>query len=334
MFCVECGKEGKTIRDGLCPDCYIKKYSPFFTLPKTVDLQRCVNCNAFKYKDSWLDTSLEKILEKILTSNTKTELKNTKIEIQCKEKQDSADCIVKASGYIEDIMIEENHKILVRKIRTICQNCSRKAGGYFEAILQVRGKIDKKIIKDVKEQMEKETLKGRKDAFISKIKETSNGIDFYIGKKEIARNIVKKLHEKFGGQIKTSPKLAGVKDGRKVYRMTYLLRLPDYRKGDFVKINDKIFLIKNITGKRINILDLTNWEKKSHSNLSNLKIEVVGRANDAEEAIVVSETEKELQIMLPENYEVKEILKPKQIKLNSKTVNIFRYGNEIFLIPE
>jgi len=333
MFCVECGKEGKIVQDGLCLDCYIKKYSPFFILPKTIDLQRCVSCGAFRYKNSWLDISLEKVLEKILDSKTKTELKKLKVKIECKEKQDSADCIVTSSGYMDDFKIEEKHKILVRKIRTICQNCSRKAGGYFEAILQLRGKVDKEIIRDVEELIEREAIKGRKDAFISKIKKTGNGVDFYIGKKEIARNVVKRLHEKFGGEVKTSPKLAGVRDGRRTYRMTYLLRLPEYRKGDFVKINGRIFLIKNISGKKISILNLTNWEKKSHSNLANLKIELVGRADDVEEAIVVSETESELQIMLPKSYEVKEILKPKQIKFNLKTVKIFRHGKEVFLIP-
>jgi nonsense-mediated mRNA decay protein 3 len=342
MFCVECGKEKTIFQDGLCIDCYIKKKSPFFVVSERIELQNCVHCNAFKHKKSWYNLKLEEILKKILENEIKTniEINNPKISIECEEKRDIATCNILLSGFLDDHEIKEKQKMVVYKKKTVCPICSKKAGGYFEAILQLRSDkkdIDKKekneVITTISKLIQEQIYKDEKEVFLSKVKDTQGGVDFYISKKEVARNIAKKLHERFGGTVKASPKLVGMKEGKRVYRMTYLVRLPKYKKGDFIRIDKNIFLVTNIKKRDVHLLDLSNWEKKNYSDTTNLKIEVVGTQKDIEEVIVVSESKDELQIMFPKHYEIKEVVKPKPIQFKSKTIKIFRYDNEIFILP-
>ena len=42
------------------------------------------------------------------------------------------------------------------------------------------------------------------------------------------------VQEQFGGEIKHSSKNVGMREGKQIYRMTYLLRLPAFKKGDFI----------------------------------------------------------------------------------------------------
>ena len=76
--------------------------------------------------------------------------------------------------------------------------------------------------------------KGNRALFITDSKEEHGGLDFYLSDKGSALTITKKVQGKYGGSIKQSSKNIGMKDSRQVYRMTYLLRLPSFRKGDFI----------------------------------------------------------------------------------------------------
>ena len=46
--------------------------------------------------------------------------------------------------------------------------------------------------------------------------------------------------------------------------MTYLLRLPSYKKDDFVKVKDTYFQIIAIHGKKVHMLNLSNWDEISY----------------------------------------------------------------------
>jgi len=104
--------------------------------------------------------------------------------------------------------------VLVAKAQ--CAECSRAGSQYFEAIIQLRGgeKKVERMARLLSRQLERTT-------FIPRLEELREGIDIYCGSRNeaIAALNLYKL-----GFMRTE-KLAGEKNGKRLYRTTLLVRL-------------------------------------------------------------------------------------------------------------
>ncbi|MFA6214668.1 MAG: NMD3-related protein [Candidatus Micrarchaeia archaeon] len=105
--------------------------------------------------------------------------------------------------------------VLVQKEQ--CVECARSNSQYFEAIIQIRGDDRLKV-----ERMA-DTLAKRVESrsFIPKIEELKEGIDIYCGSRNEA---IAALNAQKLGFVRTE-KLAGEKNGKRLYRTTLLVRL-------------------------------------------------------------------------------------------------------------
>ena len=56
--------------------------------------------------------------------------------------------------------------------------------------------------------------------------ENRDGLDITVGSQHIGLLIVQGITAQFGGRYTTHPKLVGEKNGRQLFRITYLVRLP------------------------------------------------------------------------------------------------------------
>lgn len=99
----------------------------------------------------------------------------------------------------------------------ICQDDYRKSSGYYEAVVQLRGTHDR--VTRMAEKIRK--FLSIRNAFVSKAEEDEHGMDLYISDKKIMKGffILYKL------KPKTSYTLFTVKQGKKIYRDTYLLKM-------------------------------------------------------------------------------------------------------------
>ena len=176
--------------------------------------------------------------------------------------------------------------------------------------------------------------KGNRNLFITDIGEEHGGIDFYLSDKSFGPTIAKKIQEQYGGTIKQSSKNIGMKDSRQVYRMTYLLRLPEYKKGDFLFHENSFLYVSLITGNKVHTIDLFSWDKKTFDEKTLQKSQVFEGKEYFNEMILVSQSEDELQVMNPKGYEIKVIRKPKPISFNSEKIKIVKIRNRFFLFPE
>lgn len=98
-----------------------------------------------------------------------------------------------------------------------CDTCFKKSSGYYEAIVQLRG--DPKKVETEAGSIDR-WLQNR-NAFVAKSDRIEGGYDMYVSSKN--------LISEFFMQRKLKPKksftLFGIKDGKHVYRNTYILRL-------------------------------------------------------------------------------------------------------------
>ncbi len=101
--------------------------------------------------------------------------------------------------------------------KRLCADCSRSNSQYFEAIIQVRGDDRKKV----ERMAERLLLRLQEKSFVPKIEELKEGIDLYCGSRNEA---IAALNSQKLGFLRTE-KLAGEKDGKRLYRTTLLVRL-------------------------------------------------------------------------------------------------------------
>lgn len=130
---------------------------------------------------------------------------------------------------------------------------------YFEGILQLRNP-NQEVIDFIEKQTEE-----KENVFITKKEKVRNGIDFYFTSNKYMQNLGKKLQNCFGGELKFSSKLfsRNRQTSKEIHRVNVLFRIPEFKKGDIVKLKgDKIRVInigkkvfgKNLdTGKKVTI---------------------------------------------------------------------------------
>ena len=159
----------------------------------------------------------------------------------------------------------------------------------------------------------------------------SAGAGFFISDKQAGLIIAKKIQEQYGGTIKQSSKNIGMKDSRQVYRMTYLLRLPSYTKGDFISYNKSFFYILSTQGNRVKIKNLSNWEITTLDVKTIQKAKILGGKELVKEMILVSQKKDEVQVMDPKTYKIKIIRKPKPVSFDSKMIKVVKFEDKFFL---
>ncbi len=246
---------------------------------------------------------------------------------------------VKVELYSEGIKVEREltSKIILKKDQ--CPTCSRIHGNYYEAILQIRPSL-RELTEEQKEEINymvhrevEERRGGDRSIFITSKQEMHGGLDFYLSDHGIAKKLSKEISELFGGKVTTSSKLAGRKDGKNLYKMTYSVRIPPYEKGDFIRYKDDIYRIQEIrtSSGHVTLRHVESGKKISLERWEIEDTEVQGGEDLIKEAVVVSETEDEIKVLDPDTYHTKTLLKPKGFKKEGDHVNIIKIGYRIFL---
>jgi len=307
-----------------------------------MNLPVCVHCNSYKFKNTWTNEILSDVLKRLIKNNFKisNELEKIDIHTECKEKKDGLSCKVLISGLIDGQEINEEHIIHVRLKRSVCDVCSKQSGGYYESIVQIRQERTKltkdemdDIITIVNSTVEDLRAKGNRALFITDMGEEHGGLDFYLSERNAGLVIAKKIQSQYGGEIKQSSKSAGMKDSRELYRVTYLIRLPSYKKGDFLKIGNDFFYAISVHGDKLKTINLSNWEEEAFDAKTMQKPVILGGKELVKEMILISQTKEEIQLMDSKNYKTVELKKPKEFSFKDKMVKIVEIDDNLYLLP-
>ena len=185
-FCPKCGKSTNNFYEGLCAECFLKKFEVSKKIPDKLLVYHCKECGNY-YIDQKKFESLETALENYFKN-----LKHNEIEaINYRISRDKL--FVTLHLKIEGLEKTEEKDIQLRQPRIICKFCTMKSTGYFTSLIQLRGNFDEKILKEIEQLVEKN--KGGDDtAFISKVVKKKEGMDLYIGSKTIANKIAKYMN--------------------------------------------------------------------------------------------------------------------------------------------
>ncbi len=299
--CAICGRESDT---PVCARCYVER-NRIVEVGK-VEVEVCPRCGFYRIEGRWKNVNfseaVESALNRALLIHEDFNVREAELAVDEERKRGFVRLSGDFRGYEVDRLVE--FQIDIKK--TLCERCSREAGGYYESIVQLRAEnreLSKEEIEEANRivgevlESESENLK----AFLTKVVERKEGMDYYIGGRDVGKKISKVIADRFGGTVKESKKIAGRKDGRDIYRFTYSVRLPEYRKGDIVSdtVSDRerlVFVTNPRLGKGISIPEMYR------TNLKDAR--VVVRREEMKEGIAVNVDERAVETIISESGEL------------------------------
>ncbi len=238
--CVICGRESEDI---LCGECAAERLR--LAVLDTIEIVECSRCGSYRIGGRWRRVSFKEALEDAIFRNVRVAegFRVRELKIGSSE--------VVFLGSFGGHSVEYRVPLSYRVRRATCQKCSRQSGGYYEAIVQLRAegrKLSEEEIATAKKVIESilEAEAENEKAFLTKVQERREGIDFYLGSRDVGRKISYRISAELGGKVVESKKLHTRIDGRDVYRFTYLVRLPAYREGDIVATGRGLAVVKNV----------------------------------------------------------------------------------------
>ncbi len=199
MFCIKCGKPAKI--GNFCNECFLERESLFDVKDFTF-----IYCDLCGLNEKEL---IERIKVSVRSNN---EILGTKVST--KTVGNKVHATVTCIGKIKGLKKEEAKKSLVILRQKMCDMHVKLSGGYYEAVIQVRGVEKEDILKRL--------MKIVPEKSIINVEKLREGYNIKIMRKANAAAAAKRLGEKFS--IKSSFKLVGSKKGMKLYRNFYAIR--------------------------------------------------------------------------------------------------------------
>jgi nonsense-mediated mRNA decay protein 3 len=342
MQCPTCGRDVETLLDGRCSQCASEKLA-LVALPGLLDAVVCAHCGRLQTGATWRPLAKDKTVRVEQIARDYLQLDPlvrgpewTFVDRWEDERNVAVDVMMR--GTLEKIPVERTVSTRIRFKNGACPDCSREMGGYFEAILQIRGSPGTDLVR-LLPRIEDELIRrldtykeeGRPNSFIGKIEKTRHGTDYYFGSKEAAKQLALEFAEAYGASTEESTKLVGRKDGRDLLRSTHLVRLPPYAKGDFLLVDGVVSKLLYFDRRNLTLLDLVR-HVRVRKDLARLEFKVIGRGHEQMNAVVVSRGGDNVQILDPVSFKTIDV--PKSDVPGGDTVPVFRYEEVLYVVAD
>ena len=333
MLCLECGKR-EAKYDGLCEECFLKK-TKFTQIPQHLTITMCPHCHAVKFGAVWEDIDIDEAIEKTVEKNLEIlhEFDSYELGIEYKKEEKEFRGEVRVHIKYKDISTVEIHPVtFVIKFKS-CPRCDRYFGNYFEAILQIRNIRDyeENEVLDFVEERIRHYGERNRNLFLTRKERKREGWDFYLSDKRDAKKIAREIVQRYGAYLKESPHIVGRRDGKDVYRVTYSVRLPDYRIGDVVKFENLYGIVEDIRGTFLKIRDVESYHEKLVDTKKH-RITLAFKMEELKRGMVVYSRGNYMQL-LGEDNRVMDVDAPIKIKSGSD-VRYFEVEDRIYVILE
>ena len=326
MKCASCGKESEY---GICGRCLTEK-NQMVSVPPVIEIIQCSRCGYFRL-ERWRESSLSDAIDFHLYRNLRVHPEFDVIRVNFESVGDEIGRYrLDVEGYVRDHFHVFKSEFEVRLKKIACEKCSRQAGGYYEAILQIRAdkrKLTEKEINRILDIVENGVQKEKNNpkAFITKIETRREGIDIYLGDKILGQKLSRMISRETGADTKESSKIAGREDGRDFYRFTYLLKLPGFFKGDLVRDGNVIAVVRDVV-KRKGYSIRTGKPVKLENPV------VIARKKELMESSVLNVDEYTVEVLDPYTFQTCMVEKP-EMNLNvGDTVYVAKDGEKLIVI--
>ena len=247
-FCLVCGAPPPLFGDRMCESC-LRKRTKLAEVPENVPWVRCARCGIVEIQGKWVNISEDEVWDELIQRNLKFHIdaEDISIAVETQNISDRHTLIhLQLEGVIDSLLFQEEHTMRARMANGVCLTCTRRAGNYYEATVQLRSsgrKLSEEEYQNLRATLEivKESLSDDPMFFITNEGPVTGGYDVVMGSKGLARAWGRHLTKEYGGQVVETNSTVGRKDGIDVTRLTLLYRKPGYEIGDVIRWRDNFW---------------------------------------------------------------------------------------------
>ncbi len=337
----------------LCRSCYFDDFE-FVDAPQQVDVRVCARCGAVHRGQRWVDIGADDYTDVAIEEvsdalGVHVDVDDVAWQVEPEQVDENTirmHCYF--TGVVRGEPVEEQVTVPVRIARQTCTRCGRIAGDYYASIVQIRAEDRtpvaeeteraKEIANNIVAEME---ATGDRNAFITKMGETPDGLNMRVSTNKIGKKISNKMIEEFGGTVNDAETLVTEdSDGNEVYRVTFAVRLPPYRAGDIIELADDAdddgpVLVRsargNLKGTRITTGEHYEADYEEGNSPDARKL---GELEESEETTVVTvEDENAVQVLDPETYQAKTVARPDYFDPDAETVPVLKSRAGLHILP-
>lgn len=337
-FCVTCGGPDP-VADGECKPCLLDELDVVRGPKERVYVEICRHCGATPVRDIWREPSSRRELveENAIGSLAVPEdLEEMGLALTVDRRTDDHyEITAHVDGTYKGVPVQGEAQVEVRVKGASCPACSRRHGGYFEAIVQVRreGEHDVNdqeagtIAQIIEEEVGRTGGMAGGQSYLLKAVPMHGGYDYYFGTKAVARAVAKRLMDLYGARMNESFSVVGRVDGKEMRRLTLAVRIPQATPGTYVGFKGEVLQIHGRKGNRLLTRRVEDHAKRmlEDRELDRLTI-LEPRALD-----VVYAEGGEGQIMDPETYRTHEVRLPKGVEMGDQVQGIKYEGTWVIL---
>ena len=355
VFCPRCGDPVPDREDplpgeprdrdaSLCDDCYFEDFA-LVDAPERIEVAVCGRCGAIQRGKEWrdigardyTDVAIDEVTEALGVHVNATEV-NWAVE---PEQVDETTVRIHAefSGIVRETLREEQITVSVRIARGTCDRCGRIAGGYYSGIVQVRA-ADRQLeaaerrraVEIAESHVAAQEQGGDREAFITEITETDEGPDIKVSTNALGKAVATRIIEEFGGNVKSHPTLVTEdEDGNEVYRVTFAVRLPEFRAGDIIdpEDGDGPVLVTGTTGGPRGVRLASGEICDGIHNARKLAT----RDDSVKTTVVTVEDAHAVQVLDPETYESVTIPRPEYFDDSAETTEVLKSQAGLYILP-
>jgi nonsense-mediated mRNA decay protein 3 len=356
QFCPRCGsaiEHDHPDREGgdLCDACYLQQYD-LVDAPDRVEVRVCARCGAVHRGNRWVDVGAEDYTDVAIEEVTEAlgvhvdaesvtwqvapeQVDRTTIRMHCE-----------FAGVLRGRPVTEEVVVPVKIGRETCGRCGEIAGGSFAAVVQVRAtdrtpdeeeldraaEIANGYVADREE-------KGDRGAYVTEMGEVPEGLNVKVSTSQIGRAIADRVTRELGGTVEESRRLITEDgDGERVYRMTYLARLPPYRPGEVIDPadGDGPVLVRSVQGnlKGTRLASGAKYEAPFEDGEAPEARRLGWREEATETTLVAVEDDHAVQVLDPETYESKTVPRPDYLDTDADAVPVLKSRAGLHVLPE
>ena len=248
---------------------------------------------------------------------------------------------IELTGEFEGMPAEDRCTIAVNLRHETCDRCSKIAGRYYEAVVQLRARVRPLSPQEIEEcekivlsQAEKSLEKGDRLAFVREMKPVRGGVDIVVGSTQMGRLTAKSILDRFGGRMRESYKQVGTKNGKDLYRTNILVRLPRLREGDVVVARGTVLEVQGYGRRKNRCLSLMDGGRVFISEEEADAARLLGNRSDSQKTVVVAMDESVLDILDPVSYKTISVTRPGHLGARpGDEVEVIGSEDDLVLLP-
>jgi nonsense-mediated mRNA decay protein 3 len=343
----------------LCADCYFEAFV-LADAPARIEVAVCAGCGAVERGERWVDVgardytdvAVEAVSEALEVHVDATEFAWGVDPEQVDENTIRMHCGL--SAVVRGRPIEEHVTVPVKFSRGTCRRCGRIAGDYYASTVQVRADgrtpTDEEVERAAeiaREYVADREAAGDRNAFVSKIAESADGLDVRVSTTQLGRAIADRIVRQFGGDVSDSETLVTEdEDGDEVYRVTYAVRLPRFRPGDVIEPtadgdeggdggDGGPVLVESARGnlKGVRLKTGEPYEADAGDATAPDARRLGRREDGVETTLVAVADDRAVQVLDPETYETKTVARPDYLDPDAETVPVLKSRAGLHVLP-